>query len=639
MRTGTSTEGGRASSRAGALQLAKGAGFLLSLGMRLDRGRLVRAMAGMWAGYLAAPFSALALAAFTNDALGHSSGAHYYPPRPGAALALAAVVAGLLVAQLMLSHFPFMDYFELAEMQYAHLEGELIEVVNKPTTVEHLDSPVFADDLQLVREGLLRNTQALEAVLYVVGLFLQTGVTVVLLVRLNPWLVLLPLMALPPVWAGNKAQAVLEKAREACAEAMRLNRHFLELSTNAASAQELRLFGTEHEVLDRQSAAWEKVTAVLWKGQARSAVLRAAGQVFFAVAYGAAILAVVRQAGFGHGNIGDLVLVITLAVQVSTQVSSALSLLALLQSAAHMACRMESLRAAAITGGKKQSPGTQCNGGAGAGRTAPAVPPHRLEQGIVLEDVSFTYPGGRAPVLDRVSLELPAGQAIALVGENGAGKSTLVKLLCGMYTPTSGRILVDGTDLAELDPSLWRARTTALFQDFYRIELRLRESTGLGAPEDIGNDERVRRALAEARAETVTARLPGGLDGYVGRRYEDGMDLSGGQWQTVALSRSLMRDDPLLLVLDEPAAALDASAEHAIFERYASSVLSAAGATGGVTVLISHRFSTVLMAGSIAVLDKGRLVEHGPHRQLMASGGLYSELFQLQQRAYQHSRS
>ena len=427
--------------------------------------------------------------------------------------------------------------------------------------------------------------------------------------------------------------------------------------------KELRLFGAEGEVLARQRAAWEEVTYLRWRGQARSATLRAAGQVFFALAYGAAILAVVYQAGRGHGSVGDLVLVITLAVQVSTQVSGALSLLALLQSSAHLARRMSALRQAATPtspsapygmalptdeDGPRAGAGPQVAGPQVASphvasphvasphgaRPAHAEVPHRLEQGIVLDAVSFVYPGSSRPVLDSVSMSLPAGQAVALVGENGAGKSTLVKLFCGMYVPTSGRILVDGTDLAQLEPQEWRARVASLFQDFYRIELTLRESTGLGSPDRLDDTERVQRALVEARAERVVANVAGGLEGYVGRRYGDGLELSGGQWQTVALSCCLIHDEPLLLVLDEPAAALDASAEHAIFERYASSAASAGSELGGVTVLVSHRFSTVLMADAIAVLEKGKLVEHGPHRDLMARGGLYAELFQLQQRAY-----
>jgi ATP-binding cassette subfamily B protein len=628
----------RASSAAGARHLARGAWYLLVLGARLDRRRLFRAMVLMFSGYLAAPFSALALAAFTNDALGR---------HPAPALVMAILVAVLLVAQLMCSHFAHLDYFELAEMQYAHLHAELMELVQAPPTVAHLDSSVFADDVQLVKEGLFNSTRSLEAVLQLMGLVLQTAATAVILVRLNPWLAFLPFMALPPVWAGNRAEAIMERAREASAEALRLNRHLLELATSAASVKELRLVGAEAEVLARQGAAWDRVTRLRWRGQARSAGVRAAGQVFFALAYGGAILAVVDQAGRSHTNVGNLVLVITLAVQVSTQVSGALSLLALLQSSSYLARRMDALRAAA----GPESPVVADDDGVehavrsrrasrakvqGHSTTGPSVPtvPDRLQEGIVLDEVSFAYPGSCRPVLERVSLTLPAGQALALVGENGAGKSTLVKLLCGMYTPTSGRILVDGVELGQIEPEAWRARVAALFQDFYRIELTLRESTGLGSLARFHDDERVRRALVEARAERVLAHVTGGLDGFVGRGYDDGLDLSGGQWQTVALSRCLMRDNPLLLVLDEPAAALDASAEHAIFERYASSAKTAGEQLGSVTVLVSHRFSTVLMASSIAVLQKGKLIEHGPHRQLMAAGGLYAELFQLQQRAY-----
>ena len=615
---------GRTERGSSVLRLARGAWLLLRLGAELDRARLARAMVLMFSGYLAAPLSALALAAFTNDALGRHQGAAYLPPRAGPALAMALVVAVALVAQLMCGHFAHLDYFELAEMQYGHFQRQLMDAVHGPATVAHLDNVTFFDDLQLVREALLGSTRSLEAVLQLSGLLLQTVVTAVVLVHLDPWLALLPLMALPPVWAGNRAQASLERAREAAAEPLRLNRHLLELSTDAASVKELRVFGAEGEVLERQAEAWSQVTACMWRGQARSAAQRAAGQVFFALAYGAAVLAVVHRAR-GNTNIGDLVLVITLAVQVSTQVAGALSLLALLQSSGHMAQRMETLQAAGRSTSKP------------LGRHFSATakqPPSRLSSGIVLEDVSFSYPGSTKPVLDHVDLSLPAGHAVALVGENGAGKSTLVKLLCGMYTPTSGRIVVDGVDMARVDPAQWRARVGSLFQDFYRVQFTLRESVGLGSVEQIGDDERVRRALLDAWASKVLERVPGGLDGYVGRRYGDGMDLSGGQWQMVALARCLMRDDPLLLVLDEPAAALDASAEHAIFERYASSARTAGRALGSVTVLVSHRFSTVLMADSIAVLERGRLVEHGPHEQLLASGGLYAELFRLQQRAY-----
>ena len=270
----------------------------------------------------------------------------------------------------------------------------------------------------------------------------------------------------------------------------------------------------------------------------------------------------------GHASVGDLILVITLAVQVSVQVSGALSVLSLLQVAAGTTDRMGDLRAVAAA-----DPAS--SGAALADAADPAGVPGRLTGGITLEDVSFTYPGAERPVLSGVSMDIPAGSVLALVGENGAGKSTLVKLLCGLYQPTSGRILIDGEDLAGLDPARWRSRVATLFQDFHRIELTLGESIGHGDIARAGDTEAVSAAAGKARADRVLRAVPGGLAGYLGHSYCDGTELSGGQWQTVGLARALMRQRPLLLILDEPAAALDASAEHDLFERYASSAAQA----------------------------------------------------------------
>jgi ATP-binding cassette subfamily B protein len=320
--------------------------------------------------------------------------------------------------------------------------------------------------------------------------------------------------------------------------------------------------------------------------------------------------------------------VITLAVQVSVQVSGALGVLSLLQVAARTTDRIGDLRAVAAA-----APASSA-AAALADAADPAGVPARLTRGITLEDVSFAYPGAERPVLSGVWLDIPAGSVLALVGENGAGKSTLVKLLCGLYQPTSGRILIDGQDLAGLDPARWRSRVATLFQDFHRIELTLSESIGHGDIARAGDTEAVSAAAEKARADRVLRAVPGGLAGYLGHSYCDGTELSGGQWQTVGLARTLMRQHPLLLILDEPAAALDASAEHDLFERYASSAAQAGREDGGITVLISHRFSTVGMADLIAVLDRGQLTECGTHRELMTARGLYAELFTLQARAY-----
>ncbi|GAA4640511.1 ABC transporter ATP-binding protein [Actinoallomurus vinaceus] len=593
------------------MNVLRAARFLLSLGMRIDRARLARAVVLMLGGYVATPLAALALGRFADDALAH---------RVGPTLWLAVVTAALLVAQLMMSHFAHLDYFELAETQESRLRTELIELVNGPPGVEHLDSPAFADELGLVRESLFGGPRALEAVLQLTGLVLQTVITGAILIALSPWLALLPLAAVPPVVFARKAQEVFERAREQTAEQIRLNAHLIELATRIESVKELRIVGADRELLRRQETAWRVITERMWRGQAAGAALRSVGQLIFAVGYGGAIFLVIRSAAAGHATIGDLVLVITLAVQVSVQIAGALQLLAVLQSAGKTVERIDSLRAMAAPR---------------AGRRPGRVrPPEAFAHGIAFEHVSFCYPGSDTPVLDDVCLTLPAGRTLALVGENGAGKSTLVKLLCGMYTPTSGRILVDGVDLADLDPAEWRARVATLFQDFYRFEFTLREGIGLGEVARLGDDAALARAIDLARAQRVVEAVPGGLAGFTGRGYGDGAELSGGQWQTVGLARCLMRDRPRLLVLDEPAAALDAAAEHALFDRYASSASAAARDLGGITVLISHRFSTVRMADMITVLAGGRLLENGTHDALMAHGGQYAELFRLQARAY-----
>ena len=598
------------------MRIFRAARYLFSLGLQVDRGRLLRAVVLMFAGYIAAPLAALALRGLTDGLLDRQA---------GTALTYALLAALLLVAQLMLSHFAHLDYFEVAELQQDRLRGELMSLVNGPPGIDHLDRPDFADNVGLVRDGLFGSTRALEAVLQLAGLLLQTAITAGILIDLNPFFAFLPLCAVVPVLLERRAQNVVESAREQTAERLRLNKHLIDLATSIGSVRELRLFGSESELLARQESTWDEVTAAMWRGQLKAAAYRAIGQGFFALGYGGAIVLELASALNRHASIGDLVLVITLAVQVSVQVSGALSVLSLLQVAARTTDRIGELRAVATA-----APA----GAALADAADPTGVPGRLTHGITLEDVSFAYPGAKRPVLSRVWLDIPAGSVLALVGENGAGKSTLVKLLCGLYQPTSGRIRIDGQDLAGLDPARWRSRVATLFQDFHRIELTLSESIGHGDIARAGDTEAVSAAAGRARADRVLRAVPGGLAGYLGHSYCDGTELSGGQWQTVGLARALMRQRPLLLILDEPAAALDASAEHDLFERYASCSAQAGREDGGITVLISHRFSTVRMADLIAVLDHGQLTECGTHRELMTARGLYTELFTLQARAY-----
>jgi ATP-binding cassette subfamily B protein len=259
--------------------------------------------------------------------------------------------------------------------------------------------------------------------------------------------------------------------------------------------------------------------------------------------------------------------------------------------------------------------------------------PAMLRRGIRFEHVSFAYPGTSRLVLDEVSLSLPTGSVVAIVGENGAGKTTLVKLLAKMYEPTSGSILVDDTPLARMPADEWRSRLAGAFQDFFRFEFRARYTVGVGDVMRLDDESAVVTAVGRAGADDVVSRLPSGLETQLGPTWPGGVEVSFGQWQKLALARGFMRDGPLLLVLDEPTAALDAETEHALFERYAAAA-HGERANGRITILVSHRFSTVRMADIIVVMSGARVVEVGTHEELMAKGGQYAELYGIQAAAY-----
>jgi ATP-binding cassette subfamily B protein len=249
-------------------------------------------------------------------------------------------------------------------------------------------------------------------------------------------------------------------------------------------------------------------------------------------------------------------------------------------------------------------------------------------RGIVFEDVGFRYPNKEAWALRHIDLLIPAGQSLALVGENGAGKTTLVKLLTRLYEPTEGRIVLDGRDLRDWDAAQLRARFGVLFQDFNQYQLKVRENVGMGSIDHVGEADRVERAVDLGGARSVVQSLTGGLDAMLGGWFQGGTELSGGQWQKIALSRAFMREESDILVLDEPTAALDAEAEHAVFERFRQL------AEGRTTIVISHRFPTVRMASRIVVLENGSVKESGTHDELVAQGGKYARMFALQAEGY-----
>jgi ATP-binding cassette subfamily B protein len=253
--------------------------------------------------------------------------------------------------------------------------------------------------------------------------------------------------------------------------------------------------------------------------------------------------------------------------------------------------------------------------------------PRPIRQGIEFRDVTFSYPGSDRPILRNLNLFLKPDERIALIGENGEGKTTIVKLLTRLYDPTAGQILLDGVDLREYDLDDYASNIAVIFQDFMRYDMTAWENIAVGQIGARENLEQVELAAKKSLAEGVIQKLPNGYDQMLGRRFETGVDLSGGEWQKVALARAYLRDAQIL-VLDEPTAALDARSEHEVFERFAELT------KGKMALLISHRFSTVKMADRIIVLEKGVIVEQGRHEQLMAHGGRYAEMFELQASSY-----
>jgi ATP-binding cassette subfamily B protein len=253
--------------------------------------------------------------------------------------------------------------------------------------------------------------------------------------------------------------------------------------------------------------------------------------------------------------------------------------------------------------------------------------PHPIRQGFEFRDVCFRYPGSERMVIDRLNFHLHPGERVALIGENGQGKTTIVKLITRLYDPAEGQILLDGIDLREYDLEDLYREIGVIFQDFMRYEMTARENIAVGKIEELDNALLLKSAAQKSLADEVIARLPAGFEQMLGRRFEGGVDLSGGEWQKLALARAYLRDSQLL-ILDEPTAALDARSEYQVFQRFAE--LTA----GKMALFISHRFSTVRMADRIVVLENGKIAEEGTHEKLTRMGGRYAEMFELQAASY-----
>jgi ATP-binding cassette subfamily B protein len=494
------------------------------------------------------------------------------------------------------------------------IESHIASLQAGVPSIEHHERPDYLDRLQILKDQAFLLNHLYGSLVGVAGAAARLAITIVLLATVHPVLIALVLCAVPTVAAATW-RAGVERATEECAAPhRRLARHLFELGTTAAAAKEIRVTGNERSLAAKRREAWEAWFAPVSRARWWSAVWHAAAWAFFGAAYVGAIVfvAVVR-----HDGTGDVLLVLAAGANISRYLGATAFEADFLRWCIDAAKRLVWLER--YDASRRES--------------GIAAPPDVLRNGIRLDHVSFAYPGTDTLVLDDVSLDLPAGSVVAFVGSNGAGKTTLVKLLCRMYVPTAGSIIVDGVDLAAVPADAWRERVAGAFQDFMRFEFVARTTVGLGDVPRIDDADALDAAVGRGGARDVVATLRHGLDTQLGTTWDEGVELSFGQWQKLALARGFMRDGPLLLALDEPTAALDAETEHALFERFAAASRDARGG-GRITVLVSHRFSTVRMADLIVVIDAGRVVEHGSHEELMAGRGLYAELYGIQARAY-----
>ncbi len=495
------------------------------------------------------------------------------------------------------------------------LESHVARLQAGVTTIAHQERPELLDRLSVLRNQIFVLDHMYMSVFSTAGWVLRLAVTVALLASVHPALVLLALFAAPTVLTSTWRPGIERAAEEQAAPHDRLARHLFTTATTAAAGKEVRVTGIGPRLAAQRRASWEQWYAPVAATRWRSALWSTAAWSVFGLAYVGGVVFV--SSGL-HRPAGDVLLVLAAGARLSSYIGATVGEIGFLRGiwldGSRRLVWLENYAAALVADADTSVPG-------------------RLTDGIRVQDVSFAYPGTERLVLDRVDLHLPAGAVIAIVGENGAGKSTLVKLLCKLYEPSSGSIMVDGAPLARMNADDWRGRVAGAFQDFSRFEFRAQQSVGLGDVPRIDDQAAVGSAVGRAGAQDVVDRLEQGLATQLGATWPEGVDLSFGQWQKLALARGFVRDHPLLLVLDEPTAALDAETEHALFERYSAAAQSSRKG-GRITVLVSHRFSTVRMADLIIVLDGAGVVEVGSHDELLARDGTYADLYRIQAAAY-----
>jgi ATP-binding cassette subfamily B protein len=492
------------------------------------------------------------------------------------------------------------------------LESHVARLQASIATIAHHERPEFLDRLAMLRDQVFVLDHMYMSLFSTCGWILRLGVTLALLMSIHPLLALLAAFALPTVLTSTWRPGVEQAVAARVTSASRLARHLFTTATTAPPGKEVRVTRIGERLIKQRRDTWERwyrpIAAARWS----TALWHTLAWAIFGAAYVAAVVFVSSRA---TSTAGQVLLVLAAGSRLSAYIGATVGEIGFLRGfwleGSRRLAWLEDYAAAVL-------------------EPADTPAPERLVEGIVFDHLSFSYPGTGRLVLQDVNLHLKPGSVVAIVGENGAGKTTLVKLLCRLYPPNEGRILVDGIDLARIRADEWRASLAGAFQDFFRFEFRARHTVGIGDMPRMEDEPAVVTAVSRAGADDVVGKFASGLETQLGATWPGGVEVSFGQWQKLALARGFMRDRPLVLVLDEPTAALDAETEHALFERYAA----AARGGGRITILVSHRFSTVRMADLIVVLDGARVTEVGTHDALMAQGGHYAELYGIQAAAY-----
>jgi ATP-binding cassette, subfamily B, bacterial len=475
------------------------------------------------------------------------------------------------------------------------------------------EDPIFYDRLERARVQATDRLGMIQSI----GRLIQQMVTAISLsiyiVAYSPWLLLLLVAGVLPAFLGESHFAFLGYAKNFRQTPIRRQLDYLRvLGGSKEAAKELKLFGLKNFLTDRFTRLWDQIYEENVDLSRRRLIAGALLSLLGTVGYYSAYVYVIWRALVGAISIGTLTALTGAIVQVSSNIQQIFSTLSGIADQALFLTDLLAFFEMQPTIRSKPN----------------ALPaPRPISRGFEFRNVSFCYPGTSRLVLDRLNFQLRPGERLALIGENGQGKTTIVKLITRLYDPTEGQILLDGVDLREYDLEDLYREIGVIFQDFMRYELTARENIAVGKIEQVGDLHLLQNAAFKSLAHEVVEKLPSRYEQMLGRRFEGGVDLSGGEWQKLALARAYLRDAQLL-ILDEPTASLDARSECEVFQRFAE--LTA----GKMALFISHRFSTVRMADRIVVLENGRIAEEGSHDELASLGGRYAEMFEMQAASY-----